>query len=456
MSDIAISVENLGKMYRIGAHQQRPKNLREALQRAVRAPFEYLTTRVRQHRQFRDLSTLNPLPSKPTAVGSPIEIGAVNPQPSTLNPQPPPSDPTILWALRDVSFEVKRGEVIGVIGRNGAGKSTLLKILSRVTDPTVGRVKIHGRLNSLLEVGTGFHPELTGRENIYLSAAINGMKKAEIDRKFDEIVAFSEIEKFIDTPVKRYSSGMYVRLAFGVAAHLEPDILLVDEVLAVGDAQFQRKCIGKMGQVAQTGRTILVVSHNMTVVASLCSKTIFFDNGRLLKAGPTAEVVSAYIAKSSSSTGAVRWEVGDPQADAGSLRFVQARILRDNQPTNDVQIDEPFTLELDFALQQDNLNVTTSIHVFDKQAAWAFCGGALSRNLSAGMYRHTYCFPANLMNDGPYTITLILVKDTTQIALTLHHAISFTVHESHGREEYLGVVGGCVRPRLEVIETVLN
>ncbi|MDZ7339516.1 MAG: ABC transporter ATP-binding protein, partial [candidate division KSB1 bacterium] len=201
-----------------------------------------------------------------------------------------------IWALKDVSFEVKRGEVAGIIGRNGAGKSTLLKILSRITEPTSGRAEIHGRVGSLLEVGTGFHPELTGRENIYLNGAILGMRKHEIDRKFDEIVAFAEIERFLDTPVKRYSSGMYVRLAFAVAAHLEPEILLVDEVLAVGDAAFQKKCLGKMGDVAREGRTVLFVSHNMAAVANLCQHALLIEKGEVIQRGNTQDVVQAYIA----------------------------------------------------------------------------------------------------------------------------------------------------------------
>jgi len=200
-----------------------------------------------------------------------------------------------IWAIRDVSFEVKQGEVLGIIGPNGAGKSTLLKILSRITDPTMGRAVLRGRVASLLEVGTGFHPDLTGRENIYLNGAILGMRKAEIARKFDEIVAFSEIDRFIDTPVKRYSSGMYVRLAFAVAAHLEPEILIVDEVLAVGDINFQKKCMGKMGDVVKHGRTILFVSHNMTAVLNLCSRAILMDHGRVMDVGKTAEVVSKYM-----------------------------------------------------------------------------------------------------------------------------------------------------------------
>ena len=230
------------------------------------------------------------------------------------------------WALRDVAFEVERGEVVGVIGRNGAGKSTLLKILSRITEPTEGRVEIRGRVASLLEVGTGFHPELTGRENIYLNGAILGMTRAEIRRKFDEIVAFAEVERFLDTPVKRYSSGMYVRLAFAVAAHLEPEILIVDEVLAVGDAEFQKKCLGKMGEVAGEGRTVLFVSHNMASVASLCKKGILLDRGRIIVDSSVADVLSHYsaIARSgaaASEDGAVfRRPAEAPISDAGVVR----------------------------------------------------------------------------------------------------------------------------------------
>jgi lipopolysaccharide transport system ATP-binding protein len=208
--------------------------------------------------------------------------------------RPRTNDETI-WALKNVSFEVQRGEVLGIIGRNGAGKSTLLKILSRITEPTEGRVEIHGRVGSLLEVGTGFHPELTGRENIYLNGAILGMRKTEIDNKFDEIVAFAEIEKFLDTPVKRYSSGMYVRLAFAVAAHLEPEILVVDEVLAVGDAAFQKKCLGRMDYVAKEGRTVLFVSHNMSAVQRLCSKGVMLDRGQLVAHGSSADIVARYL-----------------------------------------------------------------------------------------------------------------------------------------------------------------
>jgi len=258
MNDIAIRVENLSKQYRIGGPQARYRTIRESLTGAITAPFHRLSSVIRGRSSAAANETI--------------------------------------WVLKDVSFEVKRGEVVGIIGRNGAGKSTLLKILSRITEPTEGCAEIHGRVGSLLEVGTGFHPELTGRENITLNGAILGMKRAEIDRKFDEIVAFAEIEKFIDTPVKHYSSGMYVRLAFAVAAHLEPEILLVDEVLAVGDAAFQKKCLGKMGDVAREGRTVLFVSHNMAAIVQLCSRGVLLERGRLGHIGNADEIVRRYLA----------------------------------------------------------------------------------------------------------------------------------------------------------------
>jgi lipopolysaccharide transport system ATP-binding protein len=261
MSDLAIRAENLGKRYHIGAlKNQRDRTLRETVVSNLTGPLR------RASKLLRGQAT-----------------GAAE------------LDETI-WALRGVSFEVGRGEVVGVIGHNGAGKSTLLKVLSQITEPTVGFAEIHGRVGSLLEVGTGFHPELTGRENVYLNGAILGMTRSEIVSKFDEIVDFSGIEKFIDTPVKHYSSGMALRLAFSVAAHLEPEILLVDEVLAVGDAEFQRKCLGKMGDVAQAGRTILLVSHNMAAITDLCERALLLDAGRVTAEGNPAEVVAQYLA----------------------------------------------------------------------------------------------------------------------------------------------------------------
>lgn len=250
-----ISVENLSKRYLIGRKLEKGDGLRHALERAIRAPFAMLRAESRAKRAKTEE----------------------------------------FWAVRDLSLEIKQGEMLGVIGRNGAGKSTFLKLLSRITEPTAGKIRLRGRVASLLEVGTGFHPELTGRENIFLNGAILGMSRLEIKRKFDEIVAFAEIEKFLDTPVKRYSSGMYVRLAFAVAAHLEPEILIVDEVLAVGDAEFQKKCLGKMEDVsAKEGRTVILVSHQMTAIQNLCTRCILMDQGRLIREGQTAEVVRAY------------------------------------------------------------------------------------------------------------------------------------------------------------------
>jgi len=259
MSDSIISVENLSKRYLIGRNTEHGDGLRHIMERAVRAPFSIL------------------------------KGGSHEKQAKTEE----------FWAVRDVSVEIKRGEMVGIIGRNGAGKSTLLKLLSRITEPTKGRISLRGRVASLLEVGTGFHPELTGRENIFLNGAILGMSRVEIKRKFDEITAFAEIDKFLDTPVKRYSSGMYVRLAFAVAAHLEPEILIVDEVLAVGDAEFQKKCMGKMGDVSSQGRTVLLVSHQMPAIQNLCTRCILMDRGQLIQEGKTEDIVNAYMSKGS-------------------------------------------------------------------------------------------------------------------------------------------------------------
>src|SRR6202453_1637215 len=268
MDDIVIRTESVSKRYMLGHKMGRGDGLRHVLQDALTAPARWMRGR------------------RGAGGGS-----GASPSRSTEE----------FWALRDVSFELKRGEVMGIIGRNGAGKSTLLKILSRITEPTSGRIEIDGRVASLLEVGTGFHPELSGRENIFLNGAILGMGRSEIRAKFDEIVAFAEVEKFLDTPVKRYSSGMYVRLAFAVAAHLEPEILIVDEVLAVGDGEFQKKCLGKMQDVAGHGRTILFVSHNMVAVQTLCSHGILLSEGRLIAAGSISSVLMAYSAKNEPS-----------------------------------------------------------------------------------------------------------------------------------------------------------
>lgn len=355
------------------------------------------------------------------------------------------------WALRDVSFEVNPGDVVGIIGRNGAGKSTLLKILSRITEPTAGTVRLRGRVASLLEVGTGFHPELSGRENIFLNGAILGMSRTEITRKFDEIVAFAEIERFLDTPVKHYSSGMYVRLAFAVAAHLEPEILIVDEVLAVGDAQFQKKCLGKMQDVAtQEGRTVLFVSHNMGVVANLCARVLLLGEGRVQLDGPAAAGITAYIQAGSQRAGQAEWPATDPAAGNDRLRLQSARILVDGQVAGEVPIDRPATIEFDFIVLDAGRRVSSSIHLFDKQGIWVLSSGSVSEVLASGRYRHRVALPGNLLNDGLYQVSLILLTDVTNIQVHVREAVSFTVHETGvGREEYGGVIHGCVRPKLD-------
>jgi len=303
MSDVVIDVENLGKKYRI-RHQGTPRYLalRDVVARKFTTPIRWVhdRTRSRNGRQ----------------------------SPGFLPPISTPASREDFWALKDVSFEVKQGEVVGIIGRNGAGKSTLLKILSRITEPTEGRVRLKGRVSSLLEVGTGFHPELTGRENIFLNGAILGMTRAEIKKRFDEIVAFAEIERFLDTPVKWYSSGMYVRLAFAVAAHLEPEVLIVDEVLAVGDAEFQKKCLGRMGEVARGGRTILFVSHDMRKVTSLCNRGLLFNAGRIEARGDMTTVAAAYLEERTPSEGLADLSRRGDRSGTGDARLQKIELLK--------------------------------------------------------------------------------------------------------------------------------
>jgi lipopolysaccharide transport system ATP-binding protein len=323
-SDVAIKVENLGKAYRIGLKEQQHETMLGALAAWVKSPFENYRS-VRNLSQFKDATTV---------VSSQSSGG-------------PPSD--ILWALKDVSFEVKHGEAVGIIGRNGAGKSTLLKILSRITEPTSGRAGIYGRVGSLLEVGTGFHPDLTGRENVYLNGTILGMKKREVAAKFDEIVDFSGVEKFIDTPVKRYSSGMRVRLAFSVAAHLEPEILVIDEVLAVGDAEFQKRCLGKMGDVTTQGRTVLFVSHNMSAVSQLCDRCFVLSGGEVSFEGKPDEGINYYAQlgnRGSNGNSAPTVRVGG-RSPHGKARILRVQVQDEaGNSANCFGIGEPFRIQL--------------------------------------------------------------------------------------------------------------
>ncbi|MFH1523834.1 MAG: ABC transporter ATP-binding protein [Chloroflexota bacterium] len=273
-------------------------------------------------------------------------------------------DGEMIWALRDISFEVEQGGVLGIIGKNGAGKSTLLKILSRVTAPTNGKIKVKGRIASLLEVGTGFHPELTGRENIYLNGAILGMSRSEVDRKFDEILDFSEVEQFVDTPVKRYSSGMYVRLAFAVAAHLDPEILVVDEVLAVGDAEFQKKCLGKMGDVAKEGRTVLFVSHNMSSILRLTQESIVLEKGRMILRAPSADAVDYYLSAGNANAGERVWDANEVPADAAPFRPIALRLRdQDGKVVETVRSVDPFTVEAEYSLSASLTGLRIGIYI---------------------------------------------------------------------------------------------
>jgi lipopolysaccharide transport system ATP-binding protein len=330
MSDTVITVENLSKSYKIGRQRSKNDGLRHVLQDAALAPWRWL----------RKAAGSN---------GANGNGSSSLPAPRSLHPAPSSKE---FWALRDMNLEVNQGEVVGIIGRNGAGKSTLLKILSRITEPTAGRIHLKGRVASLLEVGTGFHPELTGRENIFLNGAILGMMRAEIMRRFDEIVAFAEIDKFLDTPVKRYSSGMYVRLAFAVAAHLEPEILIVDEVLAVGDAEFQKKCLGKMEEVSvRQGRTVLIVSHQMPVIQNLCKRSILLQNGSVVCNGKTDDVVNAYLSKAVELAGKKLSERRDRQGQGEAT--IEAVEIRDRtgEPLREAVSGKSIVIRVFFAVK---------------------------------------------------------------------------------------------------------
>jgi lipopolysaccharide transport system ATP-binding protein len=379
MSDIVIKAENLGKKYVIG-HQ------------AERVPYLALRDVLMQNARTLWNKT------KDLAMGRPIIQGDTTEE---------------VWALKDVSFEVKRGEAVGIIGRNGAGKSTLLKILSRITEPTAGRVTIKGRVASLLEVGTGFHPELTGRENIYLNGAILGMTRKEIRRKFDEIVAFAEVEKYLDTPVKRYSSGMYVRLAFAVAAHLEPEILLVDEVLAVGDAAFQKKCLGKMGDVSKEGRTVLFVSHNMGAINNLCRWGMWLDEGRLQMEGTVASMVTAYLSAGAEEEGERRWENLKEAPGNETIRLRAIRVLNSNrQVRSTVDMRFPFYVEIEYEVLIAHSGIRTGFWVLSSDGVLIFVAGDnedlgwQDKRSAPGSYVSTCEIPGMLLNSGTYVLTV--------------------------------------------------
>ncbi len=424
MSDAVIAAEGLGKKYLIGhvAAGSFP-TLRDAVVRA--------SIGVAQR-------------TKDVLLGRPIVIGETREE---------------IWALKDVSFSVRPGEVVGIIGSNGAGKSTLLKVLSRITEPTEGSVTVRGRLASLLEVGTGFHPELTGRENIFLNGAILGMPRTEIRKRFDEIVAFAEVERFLDTPVKRYSSGMYVRLAFAVAAHLEPDILVIDEVLAVGDAQFQKKCLGKINEVAsEKGRAVLFVSHQMGMVTSLCQRALLLESGRVIFDGPAAGCVAKYYARDGATPFAVDYtkmpkRVGDKFA---TLHRAWIEDLSGRE-TGEVDIRSGFKVKMQYTLDVPTPELPVpNFHFFNSQGQCAFvCAGRGSAAIGAGLYEATCPIPENLLNNDTYFIDIALTFFHAGIHISFHERsalsvvivdpIEETLH-SERRNGYSGAIPGVVRP----------
>jgi lipopolysaccharide transport system ATP-binding protein len=420
----AISVKNLGKQYKIGAAQQK---------------FQY--------NMFRDVivdTLMTPVRIFRALRGQGMR-GATH--------------TSMLWALKDVSFDLEEGKVLGIVGRNGAGKSTLLKILSRVTEPTIGTVSVRGRVGSLLEVGTGFHPELTGRENIYMNGAILGMRSAEIDSKFDEIVDFSEVSQFIDTPVKRYSSGMYLRLAFAVAAHLEPEILVVDEVLAVGDAEFQRKCLGKMGDVAQQGRTVLFVSHNMSAILRLTQEAIVLKKGQLIKRAPTAEAVDYYLSSGQAESGERIWGVEDIPAASQPFIPIAIRIKeRSGKVVDTVRSTEPVTIEWEYQLDAPVTGLRVGMYLSTMRGEYVFTAFDTDDAVQfeqfgarkAGRYVSRCNIPADFFNEGRYLLGVNASSFGVRRYFMDENALSFNVDISGAPgTQWPEVRQGSIRPRLD-------
>jgi lipopolysaccharide transport system ATP-binding protein len=364
-----------------------------------------------------------------------------------------------IWALRDISFTAEQGEVIGIIGRNGAGKSTLLKVLSRITEPTEGVARLYGRAGALLEVGTGFHPELTGRENIFLNGAILGMGRAEIARKLDEIVAFAEVGQFIDTPVKRYSSGMYVRLAFGVAAHLETDILIVDEVLAVGDASFQRKCLAKIEDVGRHGRTVLFVSHNLSSVTRLCPRALLIEEGRVKRDGPSHEVVRFYLHSDLGTTAAREWP--DPSRAPGDsiTRLRAIRVRSEGEIAPKIDIRNPVKIEMEWEVLQPGHVLVPNLHFHNEEGAIVFVSTDIDpawrrRPRETGRYVSTVEVPGNFLSEGTLIVgAAVSTMDPVLIHFYEQDAVAFEVVDSltgdTARGDYGGEYPGVVRPILQ-------
>lgn len=435
MSDIAVRIEGLSKQYRIGARQKDHRTLRDHL--------------VSSLKNLWSRNGHGVLPRKASSEES-ERIAASG----------------TFWALQDVSFEVKQGETVGIIGRNGAGKSTLLKLLSRITEPTRGRIELDGRVAALLEVGTGFHSELTGRENIYLNGTILGMKRADITRQLDEIVAFAEVEEFIDTPVKRYSSGMTLRLAFAVAAHLNPEILIIDEVLAVGDAAFQKKCLGKMESVANQGRTIFFVSHNLPAVTRLCERAILLDEGKLCRDGASHAVVNAYLHSELGTISSREWRdpLTAPRGEVVRLRAVRVR-TKDEQVTDKFDIRKPIGLEMEYEVLKPGYKLMSSFELWNEEGiclidsveydpAWR------GRVRPVGLYRGTAWIPGNYLAEGTFFLSVFVeTLDPHTRQIREDQIVAFSVVDTcegdSARGDFAGRLKGVVRPLLDW-NTVLN
>ncbi len=353
-----------------------------------------------------------------------------------------------VWALKDISFDVQQGEVLGIVGKNGAGKSTLLKILSRTTLPTSGEIKVKGRIASLLEVGTGFHPDLSGRDNIFLNGAILGMKKREIKSKFDEIVDFSGVERYIDTPVKRYSSGMYVRLAFAVAAHLEPEILIVDEVLSVGDYEFQKKCLGKMKDVSGLGRTVLFVSHNTAALKSLCSKAVFLENGLVKEIGATEEILNKYHTRVTDLSLNKSWTKESAPGNE-NVKIISAKITTDNG-SEKIFIDTSFDVDIEFELTHPPVSFFTGILFNTLQDEMVFVSPANPIDATSGRYTCKCKVPGKLLNNRGYTLNVYFVKNRQDEMYLAESLLTFDVLDlPRGEGVFLGDYVGNIRPQLD-------
>ena len=422
MSHTVIQARNISKRYRIGEREQYGA-LRDVISGWLKTPWQKRRSSTRE----KDMQLA----------------------------QDGLGDSTI-WALRDISFDVEQGEVIGLIGRNGAGKSTLLKILSRITKPTQGQVRLRGRIGSLLEVGTGFHPELTGRENIYLNGAVLGMKRAEIIRKFDEIVAFAEVEKFIDTPVKRYSSGMHMRLAFAVAAHLEPEIMLIDEVLAVGDASFQKKCLGKIGNVAEQGRTVLFFSHNMVAVQELCRRVIWIDEGRIADQGDTESVIMNYLKESYSSQTELVWNdsASAPGDHEARLHRVCVRPA-DGSPSDQISVHTPVVIEFEYWNGRPDVYLHPTFYLYNEQGVLVCSTGPTfvadwrEKSFPTGLIRSRCHIPGDLLNNGMHRVSVHLAKNDRTL-FRREDALTFDVSDTAAtRDGWYGEWKGAIRPRFD-------